>query len=591
MAGLALSFSNVSSLGEVDCFFQSPWLKVQMDDAYPRFTFFSTDSLGKRDFYVNPLLPVEKQGGYTIRRNHVNKTISYFKKETSQELPQWQFHFQQKGFTITSHAVAGAAPFTIDIAQKKNHATVLGIMEKQREMSMPCILHFPGLGSFRITCNKNLQLHYDASRNVPEPFISLGFPAATIETGTLIYTFESVAIYPDLPRIRNKPVFDGFKKNYINIFQMNPEIYCLANNSASDACTFTLYSYAEMARRTPPLAKGLQAHDLIRTSLDRYFSGMKGYGEVGYGFGGWASEYDSTDSMPSLIIAACYYVADTKDDLWARQHYHHIKSRVEKMMSTDNTGNGLIKYGYSGNSGSWAEKFKRPANWWDSIGFGHEDAYSNVLCYRALTLVATLATQLGYSADGRQYAAKAARLKKTFWQTFYNPATGVLAGWKSADGELHDYYFVFVNTMAITYGLVDVATGKKLMQSILDKMKDVGYKDFTLGIPGNLIPIKGDDYSHHDPRWGYQRFEVYENGGASGNYAYFFIRALQLCGLKKEADDILLQMMKAYTQRSFQGNCPGSEYTKDWKTWKGECWGYEGFLVDNYLTFLAVYNY
>ena len=28
--------------------------------------------------------------------------------------------------------------------------------------------------------------------------------------------------------------------------------------------------------------------------------------------------------------------------------------------------------------------------------------------------------------------------------------------------------------------------------------------------------------------------------------------------------------------------------SKDWKAWDGTCWGYEGFLVDNYYALLAV---
>jgi len=27
---------------------------------------------------------------------------------------------------------------------------------------------------------------------------------------------------------------------------------------------------------------------------------------------------------------------------------------------------------------------------------------------------------------------------------------------------------------------------------------------------------------------------------------------------------------------------------KDWKTWSGGCWGYEGFLCDGYLALLAL---
>ena len=56
----------------------------------------------------------------------------------------------------------------------------------------------------------------------------------------------------------------------------------------------------------------------------------------------------------------------------------------------------------------------------------------------------------------------------------------------------------------------------------------------------------------------------------------------------EEAEAILFPMLESYSKGEFEGNCPGSEMTKDWKTWSGECWGYEGFLVDNYLPLLAV---
>ena len=37
----------------------------------------------------------------------------------------------------------------------------------------------------------------------------------------------------------------------------------------------------------------------------------------------------------------------------------------------------------------------------------------------------------------------------------------------------------------------------------------------------------------------------------------------------------------------FRAHC-GNGMSKDWKAWDGTCWGYEGFLVDNYYTLLAV---
>jgi hypothetical protein len=126
-------------------------------------------------------------------------------------------------------------------------------------------------------------------------------------------------------------------------------------------------------------------------------------------------------------------------------------------------------------------------------------------------------------------------------------------------------------------------------------MREVGYTDFRLGLPGNLVPIRPGDYVDKIRRWGYgakedgsDGFQIYENGGATACYTYFTIRALQLCGLQAEADAILYPMLESFKDGGFEGACPGSSMTRDWKTWTGECWGYEGFLVDNYLTFLAV---
>jgi hypothetical protein len=50
-------------------------------------------------------------------------------------------------------------------------------------------------------------------------------------------------------------------------------------------------------------------------------------------------------------------------------------------------------------------------------------------------------------------------------------------------------------------------------------------------------------------------------------------------------------MLESFKNGDFEGHCPGSKMTKDWKTWTGECWGYEGFLVDNYLALLAVLDH
>jgi hypothetical protein len=83
---------------------------------------------------------------------------------------------------------------------------------------------------------------------------------------------------------------------------------------------------------------------------------------------------------------------------------------------------------------------------------------------------------------------------------FLNPETGILAGWRSADGKLHDYWFTFVNGVAITYGLVDDNEARRIMDNLVRKMAQVGYTNFSLGLPGNLVPVHKGDYAFHNTR-------------------------------------------------------------------------------------------
>lgn len=596
MAGMAVTVPGaLSFLNKDDKVFsyESPYLKIQLLRDHPEFSFFSVDSLGGKQFALNPLLTASAPSEPSWKSRVTNKSITYFLKTGKQSKPVWKCTLQPKILTIHTHWVDDekVLPLAINFAQKKNHCTVLGIMDEEKQVKFPCVLHFPGMGTFRVYCSEpRVTLFYDADRNIKVPFVKIALQAASADFPDITYRFEPVTIYPENNKIQGDARFDGFRRNYINIFQVNPNIRALANNSASDACAFTLFLYAEMAVHTPELVEGFTAMDLIRNTLEQYFEGMKAYGMVGYHTS--AAKFDSSDSMPSLIISACYYILDSKDKAWANKHYHAIKEWATKMIATDTNNDGIIEYGYSGNSGSWNKGQRgQSANWWDEINFGHDDAYSNALAYRACMMLVKVAAFLNEADDRNYFDAFAKKLKGNYYSRFYNAATGVLGGWRSEDGMLHDYYFTFVNSVAISYGLIEMGDAKQIMMALVKKMKEAGYTDFRLGLPGNLIPIAYDDYAGKSERWGYQHFQRYENGGATGCYVYYTIHALYQVGMKKEAEEIFMSMMESYKDGSFQGDCEGSDMTKDWKTWKGECWGYEGFLVDNYHAQLAMTDY
>ena len=582
--------------GEPD--FQSQYFAVGLSRSAPAFSMFAVDSLGQGKLEQNPVLAeTNAVPGLKLEGRFIYKLNGK---------PVWRITCGERTLTLRSDYAAGieAPPFVLAFNQKANHATLLGLMKPgERQMNLPCVLHLPDMGSLRITGDGKLD--YDARRwNVPTPFVRVAFPGATANQRRVEYRFEVTAIYPKLPGIEENPRYDGFRRDYLNIFQVNPRVQMLANNASSDPCSFTLFEYSDVALHAPPLADGLTCLDLVRMTLDRYIAGAKGYGQIGYACTPsdadlipWKTPWTSLDTLPSFLIAACNYATGARDWNWARANYGILAGWGREMFAADKHGNGLVEYPGTGNFGDRPKTDRRPSNWWDTINFGHEDAYANALVYRAATMFADLARRLKHADDAEFFTAKAAKLRSAYTPTFLNPATGILAGWKSADGQLHDYWFTFVQGVAITSGLLDNNSANAVMDRLLAKMQAVGYTNFTIGLPGNLVPVKKGDYvlennppeATGEPRLddGSDGFQFYENGGATGCWSYYTVKALYQLGRIEDARRIFHPMLAGYARGEFQGFGENGK-SRDWRDWQGGCHGYEGLLVDNYYALLAV---
>jgi hypothetical protein len=620
---LALPLAAMAAVPSPTPKFQSPYLAIGLSPARPAFTWFSVDSLGQGKLAQNPVLAAAAAAPVPGIELKDRSTYSLKGK------PVWRVTFEDRGFTLRSAYVAGAEapPFTLTFNQRANHATLLGLMPPgERRMSLPCVLHLPDMGTVRITSRTpGLTLDYDARRwkkmpavlavhpshanEVPAqftpPYVHVACPAATAAMGSVEYQFEVVSIHPQLPGIERDARYDGFRRDWLNIFQVHARLQMLANNASSDPCSFTLFKYADLAVHTPPLAEGLTALDLVRMTLDRYLAGATGYGQIGYGCGEsdadvcpWPTPHTSLDTLPSLLLSSCHYIEGARDLKWGHANYEKLAAWGREMFAADKDGNGLVEYPGSGNYGDRPKRLRRPSNWWDTINFGHEDALANALVYGAAVRFADLARKFQHSEDAAFFADRAAKLRAAYVPALLNPATGVIAGWKSADGQLHDYWFTFVQGVAITYGLLDAPLANAVMDRVLAKMKEVGYTRFELGLPGNLIPVRKGDYVHEnspphitgEPKLddGSDGFQYYENGGATGCWSYFSIKALFNLGRRDDARRILHPMLDAYARGEFQGFDPSGGRSRDWRTWDGKGTGYEGLLVDNYHALLAV---
>lgn len=575
----------------------SAYLDVKFSLDHPALLSLAVDSMGGGRVQHDVLSPDKQPSStYSVTRGVSSNLAGVGYSEGAGRpgaAPDWMVESNGRVIRFVSQwqVARKPSPFTLTFDTHRCYATLLGIFLNDRgDIGLPAVLHLPGFGTLRLTSSGRADAWVGYTSG--PGWIKVSFPAADASHPRVEYRWEVTTICPEVAGTEGDARYDGFRRNWLNILQLNPNRGVLANNTDSDTCGFCYYEYADIALRTPPLAGKLYALDMVRQSLERVLGGMKTYGMPGYG----DFPEETSDTSPSLLIAALDYVEGRGDNAWLRAHYPALRAMADKMLATDNDGDGLIKYVASGNSGTWNEGQPkvRPSNWWDTVGFGHEDAYSNALAYRALQGMARMAGESGNSADAARFGAAATKLHDAYFKAFYDPSTGVLAGWRSADGRIHDYYFTFVNGIAVLYGLVPADKAAGIMDRLWAEMGEAGYTDFRLGLPGNLIPVARKDYAHLNPRYGggvrednADGFQIYQNGGASACFAYFTIAAFDSVGQHGRAARILLPILGAFDDRVFEG-VGSNGLTNDWRKWDGTAEGYEGFLTDNYYALLAV---
>jgi hypothetical protein len=390
-------------------------------------------------------------------------------------------------------------------------------------------------------------------------------------------------VYPEKEIVDSNPKLAGVRRAWLNLFQFRPDLGVLSNNTVSDNCAFCMYQYADQAFFTPPLFDDFRALDVIGTSLESYFAGAASYDVDAGRF---------VDSDPAIIIAAWDYIQGSGNEDWLRQHLEHLKPYVQRMLAGDRDGDGITESTMDGVSGTGHDGMGPYAsNWWDAISFGWKDAYATALQYRAYCCMADLERRLGAAQKAAGYLQRARMIRQVYYDTFYNPATGVLAGWRSKDNQLHDYFFTFVNGIAIAYGLVTRPQANAIMDRMQAKLKEVSYRNFQFGLPGNLTAIPPKDMCGIPiiAKPG-QDFQVYENGGATGAHAFFYVQALYTLGRRDEADLILNLMLRGYQNVMFENGVPpaGVGHGVDWKRWDGSPCGYEGYLADTFYPLTSV---
>lgn len=601
--------------------YSSPWLKVSFSLTQPKMLFLSVDSTGENRHQRN-LLKEPVGGGSVLsvagdagmvgdldcRVNVTGNGVRYTGVKLGDfETDTLSFTVEPKSIKVEmereipkDYEAAISSPLRLLLDATVTPASPLGRLSELGKLRFPVLLHFPDWGSllmrvkeqgpgeatldfsllrdskpiapgavahwgqmtpdYRARMEKvgnHRMLEANAMHLGPEQIqlvFNKGRAGGRQQSGRqhLELNLSVTSIYPETSLVDADPKLIGIKRAWLNIFGFRADLACLANNSTGDTCQFCMFCYADQARYTPPLFDDFTALDLVRTALDRYFDGFKGF------------EDRFQDVAPSTVIAAWDYVTGKPDLAWLRRRIGSLEKYASRMIAADVDGDGLC------------ESEGDPTNWWDCTPWNWKDAYSSALSWRAFRCLADLEHRLGNEAAAQQYRERADRIKAVYFSTFFNPETGVLAGWRLKDGRFGDSYFLWVNGIAIAYGLVDKPQANAILDRLQAKIKEVGFNSFRYGLPGNLVSFENKARL---------RFQYYENGAVTGSMAYHYLQALYSVGRKAEGDAIFDQMLEGYRDGTFQNGIGGGG---DWKEWDGSPCGYEGLLVDAYYPLTAL---
>jgi hypothetical protein len=356
----------------------------------------------------------------------------------------------------------------------------------------------------------------------------------------------------------------------------------LSNNGASMHCPICMDTWAAVIGPQGELLPGLPAAEFLRHSLERWLTGGPGYAAGRLLQDG--SSHDADDEYlqtgASALRGLGSYLRHYATPAWFRAFRPVILEKLRAARDRDLDGDGLIeslhRTGVSGTK-QWS------TCWFDVISFGWKDAFANAILYGALLELTEGMRRFNQREEAEKLSGWAGWLRANYRDTFFNPATGWLAGWRCRENQLHDYAFLPVNGAAIAEGLLSPDEGRAILQRLLAEARRVGLPDPAGGLPGNLRHIPDHDLS--DIIQGYP-LGYYQNGGRTHSQTRHFVMALYRCGMQREGDRMLKRLCAGFAQAKVFG---GNQSGVDWRYWDDRPCGYEGLLTDQFGVLEAIF--
>lgn len=487
-----------------------------------------------------------------------------------------------------------SAAWMIGLRNSVSPSHVLGRLRESGEtgaVALPALLTLPGFGSWEIKSSSSdgwarsdcfrahdlntLELKVGEARTAEGLY---RLPAGTHRASfTLTPKRPAPLLRADAPAVAKR----ALARTQWTALTFRADTATLSNNGASMHCPICMDTWAAVTRLQGDVLPGLPATEFLRHSLERWLTGGPGYAAGRLQQDG--SSHDADDEYlqtgASALRGLGEYLRHCATPAWYREFRSCILQKLHAAHERDLDGDGLIesmhRTGVSGTK-QWS------TCWFDVISFGWKDAFANAILYGGLLELTAGLRRFGEEEQAEKLSNWAGWLRANYRDTFWNRATGWLAGWRCREDKLHDYAFLPVNGAAIAAGLLSPDEGRGILRRLLTEAKKVGLPDPVLGLPGNLWHIPDHDLS--DIIQGYP-LGYYQNGGRTHAQTRHFVMALYHAGFQREADAMLKRLCAGFAgARVFGGNQSGV----DWRYWDDRPCGYEGLLTDQFGVLEAV---
>lgn len=413
------------------------------------------------------------------------------------------------------------------------------------------------------------------------------------------------------PKGIDPSVWKRIRRAYLNNWQpcgtwTEPQAtWLLANNVLSDPASISLAFYADPMLFYREPVPGVDVQRLLRRSLDYWLHNhVSAQGHVN----AFGKMYDLYPSCGAFVINAAWdYWTISQDIEWLRREIPVLHRMADYLQRRDVDNDGLIESYGSGNAGTLRDP-DRADIWFEMTNFGYKNAWANAHVYRAFLCLADMLDAVPQPKGSAYYRGLAARLRAAYVRKFLSRENGWFVGWISQDGQAHDYCYTFVNGAAVAYGIVAPEQGKEILSRVVAKSKSIGFTQWHLGVPGNLIPCRKedmigpsigldgqparDDFAWPEGRSGKDLFGYrYTNGTIHPPLVWPYLLGLQVAGLNVEADRLLNAMIKSAEEGLFQNGIVNVGYGGAEHFYiNGRTCGYEGYLPESFNFLMAAFT-